>query len=212
VNGRPSACRREEQEVISRFTDLAEAIRRAPARCGSVRLVAIDGPGGAGKSVFAERLARHLGGALVIHTDDFASWDNPVEWWGRLEDEVLGPVERGEWPVRFRAYDWVARRLGEWREIPPSDVILLEGVSSSRQAVAKRLSLAVWIEAPLDRRLARGLERDGAAMRAQWEQWMAEEHAHFAEDRARDRADVIVDGAPSMPHDPEEEFVRLDQS
>jgi uridine kinase len=193
--------------VISRFTDVAEAIRRAPARCGSVRLVAIDGSGGAGKSVFAKRLARHLGDAPVIHTDAFASWDNPVGWWGRLEDEVLGPVERGEWPVRFRAYDWEARRLGEWREIPAGEVILLEGVSSSRQAVAKRLTLAVWVEAPRDSRLARGLERDGDAMRTQWEQWMAEEDAHFAADRTRDRADLIVDGAPSIPHDPEEEFV-----
>jgi uridine kinase len=192
--------------------DLAEAIRRAPARCGSVRLVAIDGPGGAGKSVFAERLARHLGNAPVIHTDDFASWDNPVGWWGRLEDEVLGPVERGIWPVRFLAYDWEAQRLGEWREIPASDVILLEGVSSSRQAIAKRLALAVWVEAPRDRRLARGLERDGEAMLAQWEQWMAEEDAHFAADRARDRADIIVDGAPSIAHDPEEEFVVVARS
>ena len=159
--------------------------------------------------MFAERLARHLGNAPVIHTDDFASWDNPVGWWGRLEDEVLGPVERGDWPVRFRAYDWEARQLGEWREIQAGDVILLEGVSSSRQAVAKRLSLAVCVEAPRARRLARGLERDGDGMRAQWERWMAEEDAHFAADRARDRADVIVDGAPSVPHDPDVEFVRL---
>src|SRR6266540_4028528 len=116
---------REEQHIMSRFTDLAEAIHRARSRCGSVRLVAIDGPGGAGKSVFAQRLARHLGGAPVIHTDDFASWDNPVGWWSRLEDEVLGPIERGAWPLRFRAYDWEARRPGEWREIPASDLILL---------------------------------------------------------------------------------------
>ncbi len=205
MNGGPSACVQEEQQIIARFTDLAEAIRRAPARCGSVRLVAIDGPGGAGKSVFAERLAHRLGTAPVIHTDDFASWDNPVGWWSRLENEVLDAVERGEWPVRFRAYDWE----GEWREIPASDLILLEGVSSSRQALAQRLTLAVWLEAPRAWRLARGLERDGESMRAQWEQWMAEEDSHFATDRARDRADVIVDGAPSTPHDPEEAFVRL---
>jgi hypothetical protein len=128
---------------------------------------------------------------------------------GRLEDEVLGPSERGEWPLRFRAYDWEARRPGEWREIQASDVILLEGVSSSRRAVASRLAAGVWVEAPRDRRLARGLERDGDAMRAQWEQWMAEEDAHFAIDQARDRADIIVDGAPLVPHDPEEEFVCL---
>lgn len=194
-------------QIISRFKELADAIHRAPARCGSVRLVAIDGPGGAGKSVFAERLARPLGGAPVVHTDDFASWDNPIEWWSRLEDEVLGPIERGEWPVRFRAYDWEAQRPGEWREIQASAVILLEGVSSSRQAVAIRLSLAVWVEASRALRLARGLERDGDAMRAQWEQWMAEEDTHFAADQSRDRVAIIVDGAPVIPHDPDEEFV-----
>jgi cytidylate kinase len=34
------------------------------------RLVAIDGPGGAGKSVFAARLAKALGGVPVVEIDD----------------------------------------------------------------------------------------------------------------------------------------------
>ena len=54
----------------------------------------------------------------------------------------------------------------------------------------------------------RGIARDGEAMRPQWEKWMAEEDAHYAVDRARDRADVIVDGAPSIAHEPESEYVR----
>jgi hypothetical protein len=37
---------------------------------------------------------------------------------------------------------------------------------------------------------------------------MAGEDAHFAADRTRDRADLIVDGAPSILHDPVVEFVR----
>lgn len=193
---------------ISQFAELAEAVRRALPRCGPVRLVAIDGPGGAGKSVFAERLARSLGGVPVIHTDDFASWDDPRGWWPRLEREVLAPLEQGQ-PVTFQAYDWVHRRLGEWRRIRASDVVLVEGVSSARQAVAERLSLAVWIETPSVECLTRGLARDGVAMRQQWERWMAEEEAHFALDRTWERAHVIVDGAPSLPHDPESEFVSL---
>jgi hypothetical protein len=44
-------------------------------------------------------------------------------------------------------------------------------------------------------------------MRTQWEEWMAEEDAHFASDRARDRANIVVDGAPSIPHDPEEALI-----
>jgi len=193
---------------ICRYADLAEAIRRAPARCGRVRLVAIDGPGGGGKTVLAERLARSLGGVPIVHTDDFAAWENPRAWWGRLEHDVLVPLERGE-PVRYRAYDWLRRRLGDWRQLAASDVVLLEGVSSARRAVADRLSLAIWVETPMGERLARGLERDGTAMRPQWERWMAEEEAHYALDGAQDRADVIVDGAPSVPHDPETEYVEL---
>jgi uridine kinase len=183
-------------------------VRAAPPRCGKIRLVAIDGPGGAGKSVFTDRLAHHLGGVPVIHTDDFASWDEPIHWWHRLETQVLGPLERGE-PVRYQAYDWAARRLGDWRELPPSAVVVLEGVSSARRAVADRLSLAIWVETPRAVRLARGIDRDGEEMRPQWQAWMAEEDAHYAADRTTERVDLIVDGAPSLAHDRSSEFVRL---
>lgn len=197
-----------ERVTIGRYAELATLIRTAPARCGMVRLVAIDGPGGAGKSPFSKRLARHLGSAPIMQTDDFASWDEPIDWWHRLEAEALGPLERGE-PIRYRAYDWSHRRLGGWRSLNTSDVVLLEGVSSARRVVADRLTFAIWVETPRPMRLARGLDRDGEAMRPQWDAWMAEEDAHYARDRTRDRADLIVDGAPSAAHDPDSEFVQL---
>jgi uridine kinase len=93
--------------------------------------------------------------------------------------------------------------------LDPREVVLLEGVSSARLAVADRLSLAVWVETPPALRLARGLERDGEGMRPQWDAWMAEEDAHYSRDRTRDRADLTVDGAPSAAHDPDSEFVHL---
>jgi hypothetical protein len=46
---------------------LIEAIMSRPR---PTRLVAIDAPGGAGKSTFAAQLAEAAGGAPVIHTDD----------------------------------------------------------------------------------------------------------------------------------------------
>src|SRR5919198_4305966 len=116
--------------MLCQFAELAAAIRARPPRCGPVRLVAIDGPGGAGKSTFAVRLARALGGVPVVPTDDFASWDNPLDWWARLEAQVLEPLAGGR-PVRWRAYDWSRRQFGDWRELPSSDVVLLEGVSSA---------------------------------------------------------------------------------
>jgi hypothetical protein len=82
-------------------------------------------------------------------------------------------------------------------------------VSSARRAAAGRLACAIWVEAPAERRLERGLERDGAEARPFWDAWMAEEDAHFATDGTRARCDLVVDGNPGVDHDPETEFVRI---
>jgi uridine kinase len=111
--------------------------------------------------------------------------------------------------ARYRAYDWTARKPGPRRVVKPADVVILEGVSSARAPVNDRLTYSVWIDAPADVRLQRGLERDGEARRLDWERWMAEEDAFFASDPVRDRVDLIVDGDPALPHDPERELVRL---
>jgi uridine kinase len=193
------------------FRELAQALQSAPPSCGRARLVAVDGPGGAGKSVFAARLAQALGGVPVIHTDDFASWDNPHGWWPRFEEQFLGPLRRGQ-PLRYQRYDWNTRELGEWIDLPETDVLIVEGVSSSRAAVKERLTMAIWIEAPREVRLKRGIERDGESMRPAWDRWMAEEDAFFARDRTRERADLVVDGSPTLPHDAELEFVALESA
>ena len=192
------------------FATLAAEIRAGPTKLGAVRLVAIDGFGGAGKSVFAGRLATALDGAPVIHTDDFATWDHQFDWWDRLEREALAPLAAGR-PATFQATDWSTGREGPVVEVPPGPVVILEGVSSGRRAVADRLTNLVWIETAADRRLARGVERDGEAKRGQWQVWMAEEAAHFASDGARDRARLVVDGAPAVAHDPETGFVVLEE-
>jgi uridine kinase len=193
---------------VARYADLARSIRRRRPRLGKVRLVAVDGPGGAGKSAFARRLASALGGAQVVQTDDFASWEDPLGWWPRLEAEVLEPLARGR-IARYRAYDWATRKPGPRRVVRPAGVVILEGVSSARAAVKNRLSYAIWVEAPAEVRLRRGLQRDGAAARPQWDRWMAEEDAFYAKDPVRERADLIVEGDPALPHDPETELVRL---
>jgi cytidylate kinase len=50
----------------------------------------------------------------------------------------------------------------------------------------------VWVEAPYDVRLARGIERDGESHRDLWLAWIAEEAAFFAADGTRERADLVL--------------------
>ena len=193
---------------IVRYDALAAQILATDPRAGGTRVVAIDGPAGSGKTTFAARLGRAIG-APVVHTDDLCpGWDGLDRIGVVLIEQVLRPLELGGAP-RYRRYDWDRSVYAEWCEVPPAPTLLLEGVNSGLRAAATYLSLLLWVEAQFDLRLSRGLQRDGEGSRTRWERWMAQEDALFRSERTRERADVRVDGASPLPHDPERDFVTL---
>jgi chloramphenicol 3-O-phosphotransferase len=102
-----------------------------PAGSMPVRVTAIDGHGGAGKSTLADRIATALGDAPIVHTDAFASREEPCAWWPRRLEQVLRPLGAGE-PARYQRYDWTRHELSEWIDIACGAHVVLEGVSSSR--------------------------------------------------------------------------------
>ena len=152
----------------------------------------MDGHGGAGKSTLAARLAAELGGAAVAHTDDFASWDDPVDWWPRCLSELLEPLARGE-QARYdvTAWDGVPRPAVA---ISAGGTVILEGVTASRAAFRPYLAFAIWVETPREECLRRGIERDGEQMRPQWERWLAAEDAYIAREHPSAHADRVVRG------------------
>jgi uridine kinase len=155
------------------------------------RIVAVDGPGGAGKSSLADRLAQELG-AQVIRTDDFASWENPVDWWPQLLEHALEPLAAGR-TARYQPASWG----GEEREpivIEPTGIVILEGVTASREAFRQYLAYSIWIETPREVRLRRGLERDGADAEPQWDEWMEGEDRYIERERPAEHADVVLRG------------------
>jgi uridine kinase len=107
-----------------------------------------------------------------------------------LESGILEPFARGD-PARYRPYDWARRRRGRTRTVRPADVVLLDGVSCGRRSIAERVAYVIWMETPRATRLTRGLERDGEAMRMQWDGWMAAEDLFDLNDPVRDRANLI---------------------
>lgn len=179
-----------------RFADLADRIR---ARPGPVRLVAIDGPGGAGKSTFASLLATELGDAPIVHTDDLASADTPINWWPRLRDQVIEPLVSGR-HARYQRYDWSTESLAEWVELEPAPVVIVEGVTAARKEWRHHLRFIIWIETPRAERLRRGLQRDGLDAAEDWETWGAAEDRHYDADPTRQHADITVDGTGPVDH------------
>jgi energy-coupling factor transporter ATP-binding protein EcfA2 len=171
--------------------DLADRLRRLPPSCGPVRLVAVDGHAGSGKSTFARQLATALDDAPVLHLDDIASHDELFAWTGRLLRQVIEPLARGE-SAHYAPYDWRARRFGPPVALPPAPVIVVEGVGAGRRALRPHLAQLLWMELPHTRSWSRGRARDGEEQREFWEGWIAAELRHFADDPSRPFADLLV--------------------
>jgi uridine kinase len=191
------------------YRELVARIGSLPPRAGRTRIVAVDGPAGSGKTSFARRLAAALGAPLVQMDDLIPGWDGLREGAARLMEWVIEPLLRGG-VARYQRYDWDRRAYVEWHDVGRPEVLVIEGVSSGSRAPAEHEVLVAWLEAPRPTRMTRGLERDGQASRPRWERWFAEEDELFATEATRQRAHLRVDGAATVPHDLEREFVVLD--
>ncbi|MFJ5116910.1 uridine kinase [Kitasatospora sp. NPDC088548] len=172
---------------------LARELRALPPSCGPVRLVAVDGHAGSGKTTFAGRLAGALGGAPVVHLDDLATHAEPFGWTGRLRGQVLEPLAAGQ-DAAYQVYDWTLRRFAGTAVAPVAPVVLVEGVGAGRRGVRPWLARVIWMELAAEDARRRGEERDGPALAEFWAGWARAESAHFAADPSRPYAGTRVDG------------------
>jgi uridine kinase len=179
---------------VARVLELLE--ERAPT-LGAGRLVSVDGPAGSGKTTFAGAIAEGFDklnhrGVRVIQMDDlYPGWSGLPHVDEQLEG-LLMPLAEGR-PGSYRRYDWLAGEFAETVPVDPVPLLVLEGVGSGAVRFASLRTVLVWVEAPYDLRLRRGIERDGDAFAPYWEQWARDERELFASEVTRERADVIVD-------------------
>ncbi|WP_328825344.1 uridine kinase [Tomitella gaofuii] len=167
----------------------------------ALQVWAVDGPSGSGKTVFADALVARLHGegrdVALVRADDFATWDAPASWWPRLATGVLRPLGQGR-PGGYRRVEWrrpsehapAVPRPGAWVDVPVPEVLVLEGVTTARRAMAGRLDRAFWVQwGDEATRLERAVARDGEACRAHLERWQRFERGWFAVDDTRSRCE-----------------------
>lgn len=190
------------------MVDVAELVvwaawTQAPT-LGATRLVCVDGAAGSGKSTLAGAVhdaGTGLGSVALVHTDDLLDgWGGLEEAGDTVHDCVLAPVSAGR-PGRYRRYDWLAGRFAEEVTVGPVDLLVLEGVGCWRASYASWVTTLVWVDAPPELRLARGLARDGERLRAEWERWLSAEEALFRRERTSEHAAIVVDGTGEADHD-----------
>lgn len=177
---------------------LAGLLRGRPPTLGPGRLLCIDGPAGAGKTTLADAVVAREPGTTVVHVDDLLDGWLGLPTVAVAVDALLRPLARGE-SGSYRRYDWDLGRFAETVRVEPAPLLVLEGCSAGSRAYADLATLIVWVSAPTDLRVTRGVERDGERLRAHQARWLVDEAELFALEGTRARADVEVDGTGHTP-------------
>lgn len=197
---------------------VADAIP-APVGPDCVR-VGIDGPDGAGKTVFADRLAtvvRDQGRPLVrVSADDFLNVrairhrrgrTSPEGFWldsyddERLLAAVLGPLgPGGSRRYRSRCYDPTTDAAIDDPEAvaPPGAVLVLDGLFLHRTALAGCWELSVFLDVPFAVTARRMATRDGSPpdpTHPSLHRYVAGQRIYYRERDPRRRASLVVDNA-----------------
>ena len=190
--------------ATARLPNMVDALNGlAPHRERPV-VVGIDGHGGAGKTTLARALSDALG-AQVVHTDDFAGFEGAAGWHLELVERVLRPAADGAGALSYRpASRWPGHEPDPVIDLPVTPVVILEGVTSLRRELRPWIDLGVFVDAPRELCLARGLERDAAlepdraALEALWRAWLSGEDEYFADHEPARHARFVVDGAAPL--------------
>ena len=180
-------------------------IARILSELGTAIRVGIDGPGASGKSTLAAGLAAALPKSVVVAGDGFYRPKSDfnrseVEVAGlfdlpRLGSQVLIPHVEGR-DIHFQRYDWEAGSLGDWATGDSAAPLIVEGIYSTHQTLRDYYDLRIWVTAPREVRLARGMERDGEEARSKWvDVWMPAEDRYVAEQAPQEHAHLVLDGS-----------------
>ncbi|MBK5217870.1 MAG: 4-amino-4-deoxy-L-arabinose transferase [Propionibacteriales bacterium] len=179
-----------------RYEFLLPLIAESPALSSGGRIVAIDGPSGAGKTTLADALSEVLDAPVLTVDELCPGWDGLDEVPGLLA-ATLEPLAHGD-VGSYQRYDWKAGRLAERVDFGPTGLLLVDGVGSGSRACRPWLSLMIWLEAEAGYRKARALERDGDGFAREWDRWAAHESTLFAREQTRTAADVLLTADPDQ--------------
>lgn len=184
---------------------ILERIAANQPKVGNTRFIAIDGHGGSGKSTLAQMLAKQLK-AEIVHTDDFASWDNPDHWWPLVIERVFTSIADGATSLNYpRSKWWETHNPEPVVNQPVTDIMILEGVSALREEFRSYLSFGIFVDAPKDVCLQRGFERDKGQdgktddeIKRMWQAWYDAEEVYMKRDNPKSHADLVVDGTKAF--------------
>lgn len=166
---------------------------------GKFFMIAIDGRGGSGKSSLVEYLKPILPGFTMLNGDDyFEPVENQVVWGDfndeRFAEDVITPLKVSN-VFTYKPYDWHAEPHITEKNIEITKGFCLERCFSFRFDLD--WDLKIWVEAPKDICLERGIARESMPKNrvlGAWKIWQAQEDDYIHDFRPQQKADVVIDG------------------
>ncbi len=206
-----------------RCRDLARAII---ALGGHPLLTAVDGVDGAGKTTFANHLARAIAAAgrpvVVVHEDDFLApravryrlgRDSPEGFFRDTYDlpalltHILDPLRPGgSRRIRRRVFDHTTDEPidSPSEEVDADAVVLVEGLFLHRDELVERWDWSVFLDVPFAESARRMAQRDGShpdPEHPSMRRYVEGQRIYLARCDPRTRATVVLDhhGARRAP-------------
>jgi uridine kinase len=161
-------------------------------------LIAIDGVAGSGKTTLALKLTKDLTETSVVHMDDFYDgWNNPLsqKLTARVISQLLEPVNK-QLPVSYQIFDWKLNRFTDFKSIPQSKYLILEGVGAAQREFRPYINKIIWIECEPNLGLSRVIARDGVQVEQEMIKFLIDQNNHFLTELSKNVADYTLNGAP----------------
>ena len=180
------------------LNQIVATISSGERRNDFVRIIAIDGRAGSGKTTLASRIESRWAdrNVLTIHMDDlYDGWENALSerLTRTLVQSIALPASLGK-SFSYRKYDWIEKRFEKTIECEVPDLLILEGVGSGQKSVRQYLDQLIWTETDSETGLQRVLRRDGDYLETEMRVWQMRESEHFQRDNTRDCATIRIDG------------------
>ena len=169
----------------------------------SLVLIGIDGPCASGKTTLADKLAYELD-AQVIRADNFflpfdmKTPDRLSQAGGnihyeRFKEEVVRGIESGK-AFEYGIYNCSLGTITERKTVIPEGIVIIEGSYSLHPKMGLGYDLRIFVEAPLDLRLERILNRNGKEkLEVFKEKWIPMENAYFDFYKIKENCDIVID-------------------
>lgn len=153
-------------------------------------LFAVDGPAGAGKTTFAQKLeAEYAASSTVqtIHLDNlYNGWDTALDHELTQTLAYITSSHMAGSGFTLKIFNWKVMRFDHSQFHEPTEFLILEGVGAAQEVVRLAGARTYWLDIDDETGLRRVLDRDGGHLELQMRKWQRQQELHFIADQTRE--------------------------